>query len=432
MAHLRRPLLPVLLLAGALPVLAACGGTAQAEQLRSEVAHRPVEVTDAPALPDLLGATDRLGLDLLAITGPDENVVTSPASLVIALAMVGEGADGETAAELDGLLGASGAERTDAVNAARGALATWEGDPAVVGDAELPQTPLLHVANNVVVDDDAEILPTYLDALAQGYDAGLQQTDLAGEEGKEVLDAWVREHTGGLIEESAMVPDDDLRLVVQNAVVLAARWQVPFDANDTRPTEFVRADGSTVEVEMMVHSAAFRYAEVQGWQVVRLPYTDDRLMADVLLPPEGSGPQDLSADLQAELQAAVAAAEPAPVDLQLPKVDLQTRIDLLPLLEASTPTLVDRDRADLSRMSEDLLFVAQAQQQAVLRMDEDGTVAAAVTEVGVEATSAPAPGVPMVVDRPYLVRLAADLGEDEEAGSWTLFLARVADPTARS
>lgn len=94
--------------------------------------------------------------------------------------MLGEGARGVTAEELDALLGASGPERTDAVNALTGELASLDGDPAVVQEDELPETPLVHVANNVVVDDDAEILAEYLDTLAVGYGASVQSTDLGG------------------------------------------------------------------------------------------------------------------------------------------------------------------------------------------------------------------------------------------------------------
>jgi serpin B len=262
--------------------------------------------------------------------------------------MLGEGARGVTAEELDALLGASGPKRTDAVNALTGELASLDGDPAVVQEDELPETPLVHVANNVVVDDDAEILAEYLDTLAVGYGASVQSTDLGGPDGKAVLDTWVDEHTGGLIEESAIVPTADTRLVLQNAVLLAARWDAPFEVADTRPRPFDVA-GESVEVDTMAVTEPFGYAEVDGWQAVRLPYTGGELHTDVILPPQGSSPADLDTDLLGRIQVGLAEVGPRPVELHLPKVDLETKADLLTLLEERTPSLVGE--ADLSGMS---------------------------------------------------------------------------------
>jgi len=401
--------------------LAGCGAASQAEVVDSDQARHTIAVEQASGVPDVVGATDRLGMDLLALTPAENNAVTSPASAVVALAMLGEGARGVTAEELDALLGASGPERTDAVNALTGELASLDGDPAVVQEDELPETPLVHVANNVVVDDDAEILAEYLDTLAVGYGASVQSTDLGGADGKAVLDTWVDEHTGGLIEESAIVPTADTRLVLQNAVLLAARWDAPFEVADTRPRPFDVA-GESVEVDTMAVTEPFGYAEVDGWQAVRLPYTGGELHTDVILPPQGSSPADLDTDLLGRIQVGLAEVEPRPVELHLPKVDLETKADLLTLLEERAPSLVAE--ADLSGMSPSGLFVSQAAQQATLTVDEEGTVAAAVTEIAGDESAAQPPDdlVQMHVDRPFVIRIA------HTPTDWSLFLARIADP----
>src|SRR5699024_9239112 len=116
--------------------------------------------------------------------------------------------------------------RTDAVNALQAALEEYAGDPAVVQDKELPEQPVVHVANQVVLDSGFTARPQFLDALGAGYGAGVLVTDLGNKQGKNALDAWVKKNTGGLIEESAIEPRDDLRLVLQNATVYAAAWQI--------------------------------------------------------------------------------------------------------------------------------------------------------------------------------------------------------------
>jgi serine protease inhibitor len=408
--------------------LAACGGGAAAEELRADVPRQSVPLGGATAVPDVVTATDRLGLDLLGL-GDEVNAVVSPASAAVALAMLAEGAEGTSEAELDELLGASGRARTDAYNALSAQLEPMAGDPAVVQDDDLPETPVVHLANNVVVDDGAEVLDSYLQRLAAGFGAGMQAADLGSAEGKDVLDGWVREHTGGLIEQSAIQPDPLLRLVLQNAVVVAAPWQDPFDPGSTGPMSFTVADGTQTEVEAMAKRTATGYAEVQGWRAVRLHYAGGGLYADVLLPPEGTAPQSLPADLLDELGRALAedAGGPAPqeVDLRLPKTDLRSRTPLLELLEDRTPSLVTAETADLSGISTaERLFVSQASQQATLTVDEAGTVAAAVTELGMAGSGMPEEPVRLSVDRPYLFRIA-----EAETG-WTLFLARIGDPRA--
>lgn len=400
---------------------AACGSVAAAgtdRSLASDLARDQVAVTDAAALPDVVAATDRLGLQMLAETPVGGNVVTSPASAVVALAMLAEGSRGATEQDLDTLLGAGGQQRSRAVNALTAALAPLDGDPALVGGDELPPDPLVHVASQVVVDDELDVLPGYLDALGTSYGAGVQQTDLGSGAGGELLDAWVAEHTGGLVQESAVEPDPDLRLVLQSAVALAARWQTPFPAGLTSDRPFTLPDGSTAEVETMENRLDVASAEVSGWQAVRLPYRGGTLHADVLLPPPGVGAGTLDPATLAALDAALDAAPVGDVAVRLPVLALSGTTDLRPVLRRTAPALLAGD-ADLTGISEQELVLAQASQQAVLALDEDGTTAGAVTEI---AAAEAAAGRTVAVDRPFVLRLgAADTG-------WTLFLARVDDP----
>jgi serine protease inhibitor len=419
LAHLRLiPLLAVVPLVG----LSACGGPGVAEEVRADTPRQQVGVDDVPEVAEAVRATDRLGLGLLAL-GEEPNAVTSPASAAVALAMLAEGAGGTTADELDALLGASGEARGAAYNALTAQLAPLAGDPAVVQDDELPETPVVHLANAVVLDDQARVRQAYLERLAAAFDTGVRTTDLGSGEAKELLDAWVRENTGGLVEESAIQPEPGLRLVLQNAVVVAAAWATPFHAAPELP--FTLPDGTEVDVEAMQVEVHPRYVEVSGWRAVRLPYRGGDLYADVILPPDGSGPADLDAELMEQLAEGLRTAQDSrPVHVTMPKVDLRTTTNLLPLLEREVPSVVVAETADLSGISEEPLFVSQAKQQATLTVDENGTIAAAVTELGMLAGSAPDPTEPveMVVDRPFLFRVG------EGRTDWTLFLARIADP----
>ncbi|MGB7425502.1 MAG: serpin family protein, partial [Ornithinimicrobium sp.] len=194
-----------------------------------------------------MAAADVMGLDLIA-EGGDETTVTSPASLQVALSMAAEGAEGQTLKELETLLGASGQERSDAFNVLTATLADLDGDPAIVRNEELPETPMVHRANGLVLDDDFTANPNFVDVLAQSYGAPATTTDLGSTEGKKILDTWANENTGGLIPKTAIKPDPALALVLQDAIVIAAPWDDPFDAALTEPADFTLPSGASVTV----------------------------------------------------------------------------------------------------------------------------------------------------------------------------------------
>lgn len=407
----------------ALGVLAAgCAGNPNAALLRGEGEARTVTVGAAKALPEVVAATRRLGVTTLAGAPREGNTVISPSSLAMALAMLTEGARGETLKALETMLGAAGEERRDAIAALRGALLAHDGDPAAATGKELPDRPIIHLANQVVVDDGYQPSPAFLDALVDVFDAGVQATDLGSDAGMDVLSAWIKHHTGGLIKKTAIEPDPDLRLVLQDVILLAARWQLPFNPGSTAPRPFTLPDGSEVEADAMAGMEQWAYAEVDGWRAIRLPYVE-ALHADVLLPPDGIDPAEASADLLARVSSALDAAAPAVVALSMPRLDVgPEKLDLLDILPAIGAPVLCQDGPDLSGIGPGDLCVSQAVQQAVLKVDEEGTVAAAVTEIGVGESSAPMPEHELHFDRPYLFTIT------HTGTGWPLFLAAIRDP----
>jgi serine protease inhibitor len=402
--------------------VSACAGADAGVELRSDVQHEAVTVQDSVGVPDAVDATTALGAALVMAGEPGENRVISPASVAVALAMLAEGARGESVAVLDGALGVAGEERTDAYNALQSAVLEYDGDPGDVDDDDLPERPLLHLANGVVVDEGQDVEPAYLDRLARGYGTGVRVAELSDSSGRRVLDAWVREHTGGRIDSSSIQPDPDLVLVLQNAVLLAARWQEPFGAELTAQRPFTLTSGEEVAVEAMSKQVLAAYAEVAGGQAVRLPYSEAFAM-DVLLPAPGRQAAPGAEEWQA-LDTSLGGPAATDVQLQLPKVDVETSADLVPpLTEFGLGILFADPGADLTGIAPGL-FVGAVGHQTTLTVDEEGTVAAATTEIGAEAGYAPAPTEPVVmtVDRPFALRIV-----HVETG-WPLFMGVVADP----
>ncbi|MBT0994913.1 serpin family protein [Cellulomonas sp. DKR-3] len=403
-----------------LVALAGCAGAPSGDEPAPAVEFEQLALEDAAAVDGVVAATWRLGVEALRTGEEPASAIVSPSSLVTALAMLAEGAPPAAAGPLDDALGAAGQERTDAVNALQGALARYGGDPAVLQDDELPRVPMVHAAQQVVVDDDHELVPDFLDRLRAGYGAGVLRTDLGSSAGIDDLSDWVRQHTGGLVEKSGIVPDAALVAVLQDAIALAAAWEQPFDAALTSDETFHVAGDEPVTVPTMRGMPETVVVEQDGWQAVRLPYTDD-LAADVLLPPAGSAaaadPATADAGALAELSAALDEATPSLVAVRMPVIDLATKLDLLPLLGELGITGVPYEV-----VTSGPAHLGQAVQQAVLQVDEAGTRAAAVTELGLLESAGPRPEHEVVVDRPFLVVVRDGTTE------WPLFLAAVLDP----
>lgn len=389
----------------------------EAEQRRSDQSvDNFVAQTDTESVADVVAATRNIGLQVLAAE-PDATGVISPSSLVVALSMLADGASGETLAELENVLGAAGVDRLEAVAGLRAALAQFEGDPAVVQKDDLPETPLVHLASQLVVDDELAPNPDYLDLLQLAYGAGASSVDLASPAAKELLDDWVRQNTGGLIEQSAVQPNPALRLVLQDAALLAAAWESPFEPS--WPGTFTNAAGVEEAAQLMAQAATLQYAEVDGWRAVRLPYRGGGLYADLVLPPKGVAPTAVTAEQLGQLDAALAAAEPTLVAVTVPKLELRPdpRDLTAAIRELGAGSILDQERADFSLIAPDI-SVSQAVQQVVFELNEQGTRAAAVTEIAL-AGAMPVQPIIFEANRPFLINVAQT---DTE---WPLFMAAV-------
>lgn len=421
----------LLALAAALPLgaatLSACSSAA-GTPLTSDVEHEQVALTEVEALlPAALTASDALGAAVLAsylTEFPDANALASPLSLSLILALLAPGATDPTAQGFDAQLGASGEDRDRVWSAIQTSVNRNDGDPDGFDPEEIPEEPLVHLANHVVIREGVTVEQNYLDTVLRWLAAQIEQVPL--DDIKANLDAWAEKNTGGLIPKSGVTPTPNTMLVLQNALLFAARWAVPFDSNNTYTQAFTLADGSTVEADLMHNSLDLPFAEGEGWTAVRLDYKGGQsdagkgLALDVILPDAGTLPADLDAGAWTAASAALdQVEETVVVELALPKVDLSSTPKSLVEVLREQGLNLDGFDAIAPRLA-----VTEVLQQVRLIMDEEGTVAAALTEAMVETTAALDSGRPFVVDHPYALRL-----RDLDSGA-TLLEAAIMDPTA--
>jgi serpin B len=363
-----------------------------------------------------------LAADLFArLASAPGNVAFSPASIEAALAMTAAGARGDTQAEMLRVLHAD----DPGLDAIGQALRGWD-DPA-------REAYTLRVANRLFAEDAYTFEEPYLARVRAAFGAPVERLDFIGaaEPSRERINGWVAEHTRDRIRD--LLPsgsiDDLTRMVLVNAVYLDARWETSFERNATRPEAF-RVDGRTpVQVETMHATRELAYGQLDGATVIELPYRGGELAMRFVLPAEGSAPEAWATE--AHLSDATALTTRR-VALSLPKFRLEPpTVPLADHLAAvGMPLAFDPDRADFTGMANppspaDRLYVSGVFHKAFVRVDEDGTEAAAATAV-VMATRGMAMREPdpleVRFDRPFLFVL-----RDVRTGA-VLFLGRVSDP----
>jgi len=423
----RVPLIaPSILLSLAALASAACADdSASASDVVRSDAERATASAEAGQA--TAGSVEEFGADLYALLAQREgNLVFSPYSVAVALAMTRAGAEGETAAQMDAVLHADQAsDLHGGFNAIEQALATRPGEYPM-GDGRV--TLELATANQLWGQRGYEFDAAFLDTLAAKYGAGLRLVDYveATEEARTTINEWVSEQTRERIPE--LIPqgviDTMTRLVLTNAIYLNAPWQHPFSEGATSPAPFHLIDGGEVQAQLMSLSGSLAYASGDGYEAVELPYVGGSL-AMLVVVPNGGAFAGVEARLDgAFLREVTEALAGQPVNLRFPRFEFRTQAQLKPALGNLGMPSAFTDQADFSAMStEGDLLIQDVVHEAFISVDEEGTEAAAATAVVVGATGAPMDPVELTVDRPFLFAI-----RDTETGA-LLFLGRVVDPT---
>jgi len=412
---------PMLAAAIAGLIVAACGPAA-AQEIRSDA---PRSSADAAAAQDVRAALDAFSADLYNILAREQgNVVLSPYSVAVALAMTRTGAVGETLTQMDTVLHAALSKDLNAgFNALDQALAKRPGKYKV-GDQTLELE--LATANRLWGQKDFTFERAFLDTLAKDYGAGMQIVDYktAHEAARHTINDWVATRTRDRIKD--LIPQGVLdaltRLVLTNAIYLKAAWLLPFD--DAVPGAFHRADGSQVQAELMSQSESLAYGSGDGYQAVRLPYVGGLSM--VVIVPDAGKLSSFERGLDGPTLRRIAnSLSSAHVTLSMPKFSFRSKAQLKDALSELGMPVAFTARADFSGMTkQEPLEIADVIHQAFIAVDEKGTEAAAATAVIMRATSAPERQIELRIDRPFLFLI-----QDDETSA-ILFMGRLADPRA--
>ncbi len=349
----------------------------------------------------------------------EENLMISPLSVSMALAMTLNGARKQTFEEMRNTLHLQGLELEE-INEAFESLT----DLLVTAD------PLVRmkIANSIWHDALLPVEEDFLQRVQQHYRAGVSGLDFSDPGAVDIINNWVAENTEGLIEEIIDEIPDEIVMYLVNALYFKGDWLRPFDLEDTHSADFHLEDGESVEVEMMRQEGRFALYSSADVHLIELPYGDSLFTMSVMMPADPELPLDqfiqeqITSENLSNWRSNLNVSE-RDVTLMLPKFELEYEIEYKDLLSAMGMEIAfDPYEADLLGIADvrpQNLYIDDVAHKTFIRVDEEGTEAAAVTSVGVGITSLPPQ---MVVNRPFVFII-----HERESGT-NLFMGKVKNP----
>lgn len=342
----------------------------------------------------------RLAVELFqssVLESKDENVLISPLSIQLALAMTANGAEGNTKAEMEALLG--GEISLEDLN---------EYLYSYVNNLSSAEKYKLQIANSIWFRDDEGRLQVEKDFLqknadyygAQAYKAAFDDQTLKD------INNWVKDHTDGMIDSILDQIDEDAVMYLINALVFDAEWQHVYDKSDVYKGKFTNIGGTEKQVDMM-HSEETVYLQDENAIGFMKPYSGSKYNFAVLLPNEGVDIYEYIAGLTGEsLMETLSTPQLGMVMATLPKFSYEYELTMNDVLkELGMPSAFIGDTADFSKMahsSRGNIYIGDVLHKTFISVDELGTKAGAVTKVQMNDESAPMSEWVVTLNRPFV------------------------------
>ncbi|WP_048179552.1 serpin family protein [Methanosarcina sp. MTP4] len=312
--------------------------------------------------------------------GEERNVFFSPHSISAAMAICYEGAENTTKEQISNVfyfptnktvLKVRLKEMNDGINSGS-------------GDYEL------ETANALWVQEGYPIKEAYVFNVKNYYDGEVTNLDFVGKpvDSRDTINEWVEDRTNDKIKD--LVPKDsitpDTRIIITNAIYFNGKWVYEFDKEMTGKRTFYPAKGEEIPVDMMYMFKSFNYGENSKAKIIELPYKGNDLSMYIVLPKDNDIKDfetDFTANDYKKLKNDMELTEE--VKTSIPKFKFGTKTRLTnSLIEMGVVDAFNPNRANFSGISDGQLEISEVIHQTFIDVQEEGTEAAAATEVEME------------------------------------------------
>jgi serine protease inhibitor len=361
----------------------------------------------------------RIFSETVAYDHEEDNIMISPLSISMALAMTLNGAEGQTYEHMRETLHLSDMDLEE-INEAFESLM----DLLTTVDPEVT----MKIANSIWHRTELPVKDDFLERVEKHFGAQIEGLDFSDPAAVDIINNWVNENTEGLIPEIIEDIPDHMVMYLINALYFKGDWLRQFDTDETRRADFHLETGETIQVEMMHQEGLFATYMSGDVQMVELPYGDSLFSMTVMMPSNPDMPVDqfvkdyVNAENLAEWRSNLH-VDNREATVELPKFELEYEIEYNDILKAMGMEIAFAEgRADFNGIADVSplnLYIDNVKHKTFITVDEEGTEAGAATSVGIGVTSMPPQ---LTFNRPFVFII-----HERESGA-NLFMGRVKNP----
>lgn len=325
-----------------------------------------------------------------------KNVLVSPLSVHIALAMTANGANGKTLEEMQALL--CGEYDMDELN---------EYFDYYIGTVSSGDSNKLNIANSIWIRDDGSInvKDSFIKTNEEYYESQIFRKAFNKETVGEI-NGWVDENTNGMIDKIITQIDSATVMYLINAISFEDEWKNVYSESDIYDGFFTNISGEKLDVQMM-SSVESLYIETENAKGFIKKYKDDRYSFVAVLPNADVNINDYISSLTSEeLYSILLNATSMGGIANIPEFTCEYSITLNnTLAELGMPTSFDSSAADFSNIGssdQGNLYIGNVLHKTFIQVDKRGTKASASTSVEVTVESTAIYDWEITLDRPFV------------------------------
>lgn len=367
----------------------------------------------------VIETNNNFGLELLLTVFAAEetpNIMISPTSVSIALGMTYNGAESTTMDAFEELLNYQGLTREEVNEITKELIGVLLSNS---------KGNLLEIANSIWSNKGFPVKQEFIDLNSNYYDALVDELDFSKASALNTINDWVSNKTHGKIDEIIDHIDPSTMMILINAIYFNCLWDVEFDPEDTKKAPFYNENGTRFGmVDMMSLESNLRAAYSDNFRAVELPYKNKKFSMYLFLPDEGTTVNELAEELDGSTWNGWLNkfSEVRDYNVELPRFEFEFDRSLKEDLKAMGLNVAFTGEADFSGISDIDLLISDVIHKTYIKVNEEGTEAAAVTAVTMDLTSA-GPGTILRFDRPFLFAIT------EKSSKSILFMGKVSEPS---
>ena len=320
-----------------------------------------------------------------------KSFIYSPLSITYVLGMVNDAATGQTEQELEQALGF----HQGGINAVNDYCKNL-----IDNLPKVDNKVTLNIANAIFLNKNYTLKPQFTQDMQTYYNAKAEALDFGAPETLDHINGWAKEKTNGMIPNILDEIDPYMVSYLLNAIYFKADWASKFDKNNTKTESFTTDNGKT-ELPLMHQNVLINYVNNGVYSAIKMPYGNGYWDMTIMLPEDDKTTDDIInhlssrgfSDVEGFCGTMGGVFKPYEVDLKLPRYETESDTNDVPigliglLQKMGINRIFDGSLAEIPNMANVHVYISMMRQKAKIKVNEEGSEAAAVTVAGITFSS---------------------------------------------